>query len=191
MAVISVDPFDFQAPFPIDLRMRVADLNARNGIVTNARWEGMQVWVISEQALYLLVSPLADNASWRQIWPATAGSTANVSWGAVVPPNTSGNNGDIAYVELADRIDLYFKVGGVWGAPLGSFPKASTPTYTLDPSVPTSGTLAYLNSTYPSAKVGDIVALELSTQLREWTCYSVDPDPNNNKWAYINKSKQT
>lgn len=80
------------------------------------------------------------------------------------------------------------------GTEIGDLVRKSYPPpakYTLDPGVPNTGTLGYLNSTYPDAKVGDIVALELSTQLREWTCYYIDVDPNNNKWAYINKTKQT
>lgn len=60
------------------------------------------------------------------------------------------------------------------------------PSYTPDPSLPSgAGFLAYLRSNYTSAKPGDVVYREGTTQLIKCTCYYVDANPALNKWSKI------
>lgn len=177
MAVYTIDPFDAQMPFPLDLRNRKADVNGRNAIPSNARYRGMLVWTDNERVVWVLdAGPSgdpADNNNWKQLYPATGGDVQNVTWSANAP-TTEGSNGDIWFRNNAGtgNIELYFKQGGSWGM-LGSWSKEGTrPTYTSDPSTPNTSALSYLNTTYPNAKPGDQVYKVTSGMRRTWTCYA-------------------
>ena len=121
MAVYSVDPFDFQAPFPLDLRNRKGDIGGRNSIPGNARYPGMLVWTDNERVLWALdatAGTVSDNANWKQIYPLTGGGIQIVTWRNTPP--TGGSNGDIAFVDDGATITVYFNQSGTWGA-LGSW----------------------------------------------------------------------
>lgn len=313
MAVYTVDPFDAQMPFPLDLRYRKADLNGRNAIPANARYPGMLCWTDNERVVWVLDvgsgGDPADNTNWKQLYPAAGGATQNVTWSANAP-TTQGSNGDIWFRDNADtgNVDLYFKAGGSWGllgswskegavptlqevtdegnvtnnhifitgqnpipssgegawisSPVsgaaryarledgditgqlslgsgnpnydavlvgggnglavqestqltleptggrisrGGFPNilkpltladavnedhavtkrqldAVAPTYTPDPSLPSTGILAYLNTNYPSANIGDVVYREGSTTVRKCTKYAAS------KWSRVDET---
>src|SRR5690606_18725352 len=62
-------------------------------------------------------------------------------------------------------------------------PVSAGNTYTPDPSLPDPPTLSYLNSNYPSAKVGDVVYWEGTTQVVEAKCYATG------EWNYSTKNR--
>ena len=72
MAVNTIDPFNGQMPYPIDLRMVAANVGVRDAIPTNSRWAGMHVWTQAERKLWVLdctPSQVNSNANWKQVWP--------------------------------------------------------------------------------------------------------------------------
>lgn len=179
MAVVSVDPFDFKAPFPLDLRMRRANIGERDTIPTNNRWEGMLVYVISEQTWYGLVGGVG-NENWVEIGQGGSGGGGNVTWLNNTIP-TGGDDGDVAYNDTGNEIQLWYRQGGAWGM-LGSW-HTGGPSYTLDPSLPDPPTKSYLNTNYPDAKPGDVVYWEGTTQVVEAKCYAVG------EWNYTTKNR--
>lgn len=56
--------FDLRAALPLDIRMQVPDINARDSINPLVRWEGMIVYVVTDQNHYRLVGG-TDNANWE------------------------------------------------------------------------------------------------------------------------------
>lgn len=68
---------------PLDLYSQVADITARNAIPTGVRYEGMTVYVVSEQAEYILRGGILDTN-----WEASGGSGGG---GAVVVWNPDVN----------------------------------------------------------------------------------------------------
>lgn len=190
MAITLIDPFEGQMPFPIDLRMRKADINGRNAIPGNARYPGMLVWTDNERVVWVMDvgsgGDTSDNNNWKQMYPASGGAVQNVTWSANAP-TAEGSDGDIWFRNNAGtgNIDLYFKQGGSWGM-LGSWSKEGTrPTHTPDPSLPDPPTNTYLNTNYPTAKPGDVVYYEGTTQLVTATCYAVG------EWKWITENRTT
>lgn len=158
MSVYSIDPFDFQAPFPLDLRFQRADLNGRNNIPTNIRWQGMVCYVVSEQKWYGLKGG-TDNTFWVEIGEGGTVTIQNVSWSVNAPVN-QGSDGDIWFRDTGSEIELYFKVSGSWGM-LGSWGYGGGITATLNNGLdPFATTSSNLDSAYPGANVGDIVYSE-------------------------------
>lgn len=72
MAIQTADVFDFQAPFPGDLRHVKSDLNGRNSIGNAQRYIGLEVYVISEDKKYRLVGG-TDNGNWVEIGQGGSG----------------------------------------------------------------------------------------------------------------------
>lgn len=88
--------------------------------------------------------------------------------------------GAIASVLTAGEVKLAVYQGdGTWKI-VGD---SSAPTYTPDPSLPDPPTKSYLNTNYPSAKVGDVVYWEGTTQVVEAKCYAVG------EWSWITKNR--
>lgn len=114
MAILRVDPFDCQMPFPLDTRMQQPTLNARDGIPMNARWVGMICWVQSENSLYILTGGIA-NTNWQQLWPLGSAGVAvqNVTVNTNVP-TSQGVNGDIWFRQNGGEIEVYQKTAGLW-----------------------------------------------------------------------------
>jgi len=177
MAQTLTDVFDIRVQFPIDLRIVKADINARNAIETLQRYEGLAVWVVSEQKLYRLVGGIT-NDDWVDQTPANNGLQA-VTVSTSAP--TGGNPGDIHFRNVSGGTDVYYNNAGSWGI-VGTIPTGGT-TYTLDPSLPDPPTKSYLNSNYPSAKVGDVVYWEGTTQVVEAKCYAAG------EWNWITKNR--
>lgn len=160
MAVVRTDPFDFRAPFPLDLRNRRADLNGRNSIEINARWPGMLVWVDSERVLYLLDAgegDKGDNDRWRQVYPATDIDRQNVTFLTDTEP-TGGADGDISFVDNTGDsvVQVWYRVAGVW-AMLGQWSYGGVPPIHERPGVDFQTTSAALNGWYPDAVEGEVV----------------------------------
>ena len=180
MAQTLTDVFDIRIQFPIDLRMVKGDINARNAIETLQRYEGLAVWVVSEQKLYRLVGGIT-NDDWVDQTPANSGLQA-VTVSTSAP--TGGNPGDIHFRNVSGGTEVWYNEGGTWGSK-GTIPSGG-PTYTPDGALPTgAGFLAYLRTNYTNAKVGDVVYREGTTQLIKCTCYYVDANPSLNKWSKI------
>lgn len=78
MAIQLADVFDFQAPFPGDLRQIKSDLNGRNTIGNAQRYIGLEVYVISEDKKYRLVGG-TTNSDWVEIDQGGAGGGATSS----------------------------------------------------------------------------------------------------------------
>lgn len=166
MAQTLTDVFNIRVQFPIDLRTVKADLNARNAIETLQRYEGLAVWVVSEEKLYRLVGGIT-NDDWVDQSPANNGLQA-VTVSTSAP--TGGNPGDIHFRNVGGGTDVYYNNAGSWGV-VGTIPSGA-PTYTSDPSTPNTNALSYLNSTYPNAKPGDQVYKTAGGMRRTWTCYA-------------------
>lgn len=94
---------------------------------------------------------------------------------------TGGINGDIWLRQQGNVVSVYQNVSGSW-VPKGDL-LVGTPTRTPDPSLPSTPTLTYLNTTYPNANPGDVVYREGTTQFIEATCYEAG------KWNWIMKNK--
>lgn len=88
--------------------------------------------------------------------------------------------GAIASVLTGGEVKLAVYQGdGTWKIVGGS----SAPTYTPDPSLPDPPTLSYLNTNYPTAKPGDTVYWEGTTQIVTATCYAVG------EWKWITENR--
>lgn len=173
MAVVAIDPFDFRAPFPIDLRMRRENIGERDTIPTNNRWEGMLVYVVSEQTWYGLVGGVG-NENWIAL--GTTNDIQNVSWRNNSSP-TGGDDGDIVFNDTGDNIELWFKQGGAWGM-LGSWGSGSGSggvTSVQDDSYDFSTTSVQIESDHSGLSVGSIVYSEISSLM--WTKL------DENKWT--------
>ena len=64
--------FDVKTALPLDSRLKVADLTARDAIDLLIRYEGMIVYVVSESTNFQLIGGTA-NANWQQLSGAGAG----------------------------------------------------------------------------------------------------------------------
>lgn len=123
MAEQLVDVFDVRVQFPIDLRTVKADLNARNAIEPLQRYEGLPVWVVSEQKLYRLIGGIT-NDDWVDQTPNGGIQTVTVS--SSTP--TGGNPGDIHFKTVSGGFEVWFNNLGTWGS-VGTVPTgSSTPT---------------------------------------------------------------
>src|SRR5690606_15633059 len=108
-----------------------ADLNARNAIETLQRYDGLAVWVVSEQKLYRLVGGIT-NDDWVDQTPVNNGLQA-VTVSASAP--TGGNPGDIHFRNVSGGTDVYYNNAGSWGI-VGTIP-SGTPTSLLTISADT------------------------------------------------------
>lgn len=146
MAIVSVDPFDFQAPFPLDLRRIKQNINGRNAIPSNARYIGMLCYTIDEGTEWRLVGGTTDSD-----WVASGSSSGGIQ--AVVVNTgspTGGNDGDIWFRQTSDGTEVHQKVNGSW-AKIGTL-VPSPPL--IDNTLTLSETSTTLNSKFPEAKAG-------------------------------------
>lgn len=88
MAIQVIDNFDVFAAKPIDSRSTVADLTARDALNSSYRYEGMEVYVLSEEVAYRLQGGIT-NGDW--VAAATAASVGWVTSGNDVYPDISGS----------------------------------------------------------------------------------------------------
>lgn len=110
-----VDTFDCQAPFPLDLRSVKSNIGQRDAIPNNARYDGMEVWVVNDQKKYRLEGGTA-NENWVEVTTDgdSSGTLQDVTFSSTAP-TTQGNDGDIWFRPNDDTIELYYKVSGIWG----------------------------------------------------------------------------
>lgn len=154
MAIVSVDPFDFQAPFPLDLRRIKQNINGRNAIPSNARYIGMLCYTIDEATDWRLVGGTTDSD-----WIASGSSSGGIQ--AVVVNTgspTGGNDGDIWFRPVSEGTDVYQKVNGSW-ANVGTLPNTNIAP-TINNSLTLSETSSTLNGLYPDAGAGFTVISE-------------------------------
>lgn len=72
--------FDMNSALPLDSRDQVADLTIRDAIPAGKRWQGMKVFVISEQKTYELKTGLT-NADWVELGAGGGGGGVGVDSG--------------------------------------------------------------------------------------------------------------
>ncbi len=66
MGIILASSFDMQAALPLDSRTVVADITARDAILSGRRYEGMIVYVTSQSTNYQLVGGITDS-DWSEL----------------------------------------------------------------------------------------------------------------------------
>lgn len=74
MGIQLASNFDVNAALPLDSRMVVADLTARDAIVSGRRFEGMCVYVVADTKTYQLQGGIL-NADWAEYGSAIAAAT--------------------------------------------------------------------------------------------------------------------
>lgn len=94
---------------------------------------------------------------------------------------TGGENGDLWFRQQGNVVSVYQHNGTSWDAK-GDLVMGGN-TYTPDPNLPDPPTNTYLNSTYPTAKPGDTVYWEGTTQIVTATCYAVG------EWKWITENR--
>lgn len=70
--------FDVKTSLPLDSRLKVADLTARDAIVSGVRYEGMIVYVVSEATNFQLVGGIT-NGDWRKL-SGSGGGGGSIKW---------------------------------------------------------------------------------------------------------------
>ena len=85
--------FTMNAALPLDDRQTVADLTARNAILSGKRYEGMLVYVESEQTNYQLVGGILD-ANWTEL-SGSGGTSSSVSGKELLTNNSVNSITDI------------------------------------------------------------------------------------------------
>lgn len=174
MAVVSVDPFDFKAPFPLDLRMRRANIGERDTIPTNNRWEGMLVYVISDQTWYGLVGGVG-NENWIEI--SADGALQSVTFSGDAP--TGGSDGDIHFTDTGNSIELWSMLGGTWGM-IGGWSYGGGGGALLDNSYDVTTTSSDIETDHSGLPVGSVIYSETSgfmwtkLALNKWTRSTLD-----------------
>lgn len=176
MAEQLADVFDVQIQFPIDLRSVKSDLNARNAIGTYQRYEGLEVYVISDAKKYRLEGGIS-NSDWVDVTGTTDAGLQAVTVSTSNP--AGGKAGDIHFKNTSSGTEVWYNNDGTWGA-IGTIAGGGV-TATLNNSLDPFGTTsANLDSAYPNAKVGDIVYTETGQTKWEklatgkWTRTSLD-----------------
>ena len=71
--------FDVKTGLPLDSRLKVANLTARDAIPSGIRYEGMLVYVVSEKTNYQLMSGIA-NGNWQELSGSGAGGGGTLDW---------------------------------------------------------------------------------------------------------------
>lgn len=161
MAITRIESFDCRMPFPLDLRILQADLNARNAIDTNARYLGLLCFTVQEQTLWML-SGGTENENWEQIYPPLVSSTTGAYVNSAAPINSTGSDGDLYFRPgMSDGTHLYRKVNGIW-TDLGSI---SDPSQGIikNNALTYGQTSAQMNAQYPNVPVGTSVWSETNS----------------------------
>lgn len=91
MGIIQTSVFDVNVALPLDTREQKADLTARDAIASGTRWEGMEVYVISESKSYKLVGGIT-NSDWVE---NGGGSGGGISFKSVTTITASDSIYDI------------------------------------------------------------------------------------------------
>jgi hypothetical protein len=76
MGIQLASSFDMNAALPLDSRLVVANLTARDAILAGRRYEGMIVYVQSAETNYQLVGGILD-ANWQELSGSGGGGTGN------------------------------------------------------------------------------------------------------------------
>lgn len=103
--------FDVKTGLPLDSRLKVADLTARDAIATLIRYEGMIVYVVSEGTNYQLVGGTA-NANWQELSGSGGSGGVNFVANGSFEKDLTGWSTYIDYLRLnavdtvGDGIDL-------------------------------------------------------------------------------------
>lgn len=108
--------FTVNTALPLDDRQQVADLTARDAISSARRWEGMKVYVLSEEKTYTLVAGIT-NSDWAEesggtsvmrIVTKTAGFTASAAEADLYLVDTTSGNITAALPAAASSTGVHF-----------------------------------------------------------------------------------
>ena len=72
MGIVLGSQFDMSAALALDSRLQQADLTARDAIPSGIRYEGMPVYVISEETTYFLKGGIT-NSDWEEVGSGASG----------------------------------------------------------------------------------------------------------------------
>lgn len=78
MGITLGSQFDVKTGLPLDSRTKVADLTARDAIDSGVRYEGMIVYVESEETNYQLIGGIADG-NWEEL-SGSGGGGSSLEW---------------------------------------------------------------------------------------------------------------
>ena len=104
MGIVLGSQFDVQTALPLDSRLVVADLTARNALSSLVRYEGMIVYVLSEQNNYQLIGGIT-NGDWQEL----SGSGGGGGGGAIEWQSLS--NGALANQDGPLGLEYVFSQG--------------------------------------------------------------------------------
>jgi hypothetical protein len=91
MGINVASSFTMNAALPLDDRTKVADIAARNAILSGRRYEGLIVYVIAEQTNYQLIGGITDG-DWEELSGSGGGSGTSDESEKVLLTNNSVNN---------------------------------------------------------------------------------------------------
>lgn len=101
MADSIISQFKREYAAPIETDRQVANIGARNAIASLTRWEGMQVYVVSEQTTYELKGGITD-PYWSPLGSGSPSSSGYIRWRDYRLYKESG--GSEIYPEIGDEI---------------------------------------------------------------------------------------
>ena len=104
MGIVLGSQFDVKTALPLDSRLVVADLTARNALAALVRYEGMIVYVLSEQNNYQLIGGIT-NSDWIELSSNSGGGGGGaIEWQSL-------SNGAFANQEGPLGLEYVFSIG--------------------------------------------------------------------------------
>jgi hypothetical protein len=108
MAIGLSSNFSMNAALPLDDRATVADITARDAIVSGRRYEGMAVFVESTGLVYRLVGGIT-NSDW-----ALDGGGSTAGTGTIYLSGDASTDGSWRLYDNAGDAELQVRLAGVW-----------------------------------------------------------------------------
>lgn len=106
MGIVVTSSFDPNAQLPLDSRTKVADITARDAIVSGVRYEGLTVYVLSTKKNYQLKGGIL-NANWEEVGSAGGSSIGPFT----INQNTSGNlTGEVYSSAATTMVDYVLRI---------------------------------------------------------------------------------
>lgn len=154
MPIEKSDTYIIRVGRPIDSRFTKSDTGARDNIPMLERYAGLVVHTIADQGFWYWPDTGTTNADWIQLnW--IGGVDPKVIFETNPPQSADGNNGDIYLYDTPSGVEVFQKVAGDWGSPLGTIRKGGS--VTEDNEVAFGTTSADLDTKYPDSQPGDTV----------------------------------
>lgn len=123
---------------PIETYRRVSTITSRDSIPSNIRWEGMLVYVTSEETTYQLKGGI-DNTKWEELGANTGGgSLPYTSYQAILTTDPGGPIVNELYTNGGGMVWARISTGVYTATPNDAYDKDSTLVFA---NVTSSGTL--------------------------------------------------